>query len=324
MNNIYRDHGADITVKLCPSNSSDTQLIISNCDFSYNEGTASIFYLEDHHVSMYYINTTFYNSQGVPIYLSYSCFLHISGDIIFMNTITENGAGIYISNHSTVTFGENSNVKFINNSADYKGGAIFMNIHSSVTFEKESIVSFNDNKGISGTIYSEDNSNITFKANSQVIFDSNSATQHGTAICSIDNSHVTFTGSSNVTFSNNVLFTNEKSGDLKFGGIIFSSTYSHISFDENTTVVFSNNSANIGTAIFSFYKSTITFKDKSEVMFNSNVAQYCGILTSALLSKMFFNDNTIKCHVHQLAMMNHMLELSALYKELISCFQDTL
>ena len=293
MNNIYRGHGAAIILKpSVGSPSNDTQLIISDCNFIYNEGAASIVYLEDHRVSIYFNNTRFNNSQGVSIYSSRNCFLLISGDILFANTTAENGAGIYISDHSTVIFGENSNVEFINNSVDHKGSAIFVNIHSSVTFEQNSIVTFNDNKGINGTIYSEDNSNITFKATSQVIFNSNSVTQYGAAIYSSDNCHITFTGSANVTLSNNVVSTNEGSGDIKFGGIIFSSTHSHTSFSGNATIVFSNNSANVGASIFLFYKSTVTFNCKSKVMFNSNVAQYCGILASALSSDIVFNDNT--------------------------------
>ena len=290
MNSIYRGHGAAITIH------SSYTAIINNCDFSYNEGVKSTVYLEDaddvYMYSLYFNNTTFYNNQGVSIYLSHNHFLHVSGDILFKNNKAENGAGFYISDHATVVFGENSNVKFINNSVDHSGSAIFINSHSSVTFEQNSIATFNDNKGISGTIYSEDNSNITFNANSQVIFNNNSVTQYGAAIYSFDNSHVTFTGSSNVTFINNIVSTNERSRDMEFGGIIFSSTYSHTSFDGNSIIVFSNNSANVGAAIFSLHNSSITFKDWSKVIFNSNVAQHCGIVTSTLFSNIVFNDNT--------------------------------
>ena len=298
MNSNYRGHGAAIYLDYYgepiyyPSYSNAS---IINCDFSYNEDVKSIVYLrspdDSYSRSVYLNNIKFYNNQGVSIYLTSYWFLHISGDILFKNNTAENGAGIYISDHSTVVFGENSNVQFINNSVDHNGSAIFMNSHSSVTFEQNSIATFNDNKGISGTIYSEDNSNITFKATSQVIFNSNSVIQYGAAIYSSDNSHVTFTGSSNVTFSNNTVSTNERSRDKEFGGIIFSSTYSHTSFDGHSTIVFSNNSAHVGASILSFYKSSITFKDRSKIMFNSNVAQYCGILTS-VFSQIIFNHNT--------------------------------
>ena len=291
-NNYYRGHGAAITVYPYTFYNSFVTFKINNCNFGYNKAKSIVYLEENSHGAMYYNNNTFYNNQGRTTYLSSYCSLHISGDIMFKNNRAENGAGIYISDHSTVIFGENSNVKFINNSVDHNGSAIFMNSHSSVTFEQNSIATFNDNKGISGTIYSEDNSNITFKGTSQLIFNSNLVMQYGATIYSFDNSHVTFTGSSNVTFSNNVVSTNERSRDMEFGGIIFSSTHSHISFDGNSTIVFSDNSANVGAAIFSFYKSSVKFNDRSKVTFNSNVAQYCGILTSALLSNIVFSDNT--------------------------------
>ena len=287
-NNYYTGHGAAVYLS---SNSRGTQ-IINNCNFSSYKGVKSIVYLEvATHVSIHYDNTTFYNNQGVSIYLSFTCSLHISGDILFKNNRAENGAGIYISLFSTVTFGENSNVKFIKNSVDHRGSAIYMNSHSSVTFEQNSIATFNNNKGITGTIYSKYNSNITFEATSQVNFNNNSVTQYGAAIYSY-NSYVKFTGNSNVTFNNNVVSTDKRSRDMELGGIIFSSTYSHVSFEGKSTIVFFNNSANVGAAIFSFHKSSITFKNRSKVMFDSNAAQYCGILTSTLFSNIVFNDNT--------------------------------
>ena len=285
-NNHYRDYGAAITINDCY----DTQMI-SNCHFSYTEHVESIIYIsgDDANASLYFNNNIFYNSQGISIYLQSYCYLNISGDIMFKNNTAEKGAGIYISDHSTVIFGENSNVKFINNSVDHNGSAIFMNSHSSVIYEQNSIVTFKDNKGIRGIIYSKDNSNIILKATFQVIFNSNSVTQHGAAIYSYNNCHVTFTGSSNVTFNNNTVPVNEKS---IVGGIIFSDTHSHISFDENSTIVFSNNSANVSASILSSYKSSITFKGRSKVIFNSNAAQFCGILTSALFSSITFMDTT--------------------------------
>ena len=66
--------------------------------------------------------------------------------------MANNGAGIYISDHSTITFGEDSTVQFNNNTA------------------------------ITGTIYAKISSNVTFKANCEVKFSNNSATQYGTAI----------------------------------------------------------------------------------------------------------------------------------------------
>ena len=270
--------------------------------FNDNKGICGTIYSEDNSnitfeatSQVIFINNSVMQ-YGAAIYLLSNYFLHINGDIFFKNNRAGNGAGIYISDYSAVIFGEKSYVEFSNNSVDHSGSAIFMNSHSNVTFEQSSIATFNDNKGISGTIYSRDNSNITFKANCQVTFKNNLVTQYGAAIYSFNNCHITFTGSSNVTFSNNVVSTKESSRE--FGGIIFSSNYSHTSFDGNSTIVFSNNSANVGAAIFVFYKSSITFKDRSKVRFNRNVVKHCGILTADLFSNILFNDNTEVTFTH--------------------------
>ena len=104
----------------------------------------------DTYRNVYLINSIFHNNEGACINLSgYASFiLHINGEVLFENNTAENGAGIYISGHSTVTFGENSNTKFINNFVYYNGAAIFLNDHSSVIFDQNSIVTFTDNKAV--------------------------------------------------------------------------------------------------------------------------------------------------------------------------------
>ena len=277
-NNYYRGHGAAITVYYLFGT-----FKISNCNFSYNEGAKSIVYLENSHGAMYY-NNTFYNNQGVSIYLSHKCFLSISGDILFKNNRAENGAGIYISDHSTVIFGEKSNVKFINNSVDHNGSGMFMNSNSSVTFEQNSIATFNDNKGISGTIYSEDNSNITFKGTSRVIFNSNLVMQYGAAIYSFYDSHVTFTGSTNVKFMNNSVDHN--------GSAIFINSHSSVTFEQNSIATFNDNKG-IGGTIYSEDNSNITFTATSQVIFNSNsVTQYGAAIYSFYNSHVIFTGST--------------------------------
>ena len=264
-NNYYGRHGGAIYYS--SSSYSNNTIVINNCDFSYNHGT-SLIYIEESNkdvsrtIYMYINNCNFYNNQGVPIYLSKYVELHIYGKVSFENNVADNGAGIYISDHSTVTFGENS------------------------------IVKFNNNKAINGTIYSKTNSNVTFKANSKVTFSNNSATQYGAAIYSFDNSHITFTGISEVTFSNNDVSLSKSDADYQFGGTIFSETYGYVSFEENSTTMFYNNIANFGAAIFSIYNSNVIFKDKSRVVFKDNIARTCGTLASALYSSVAFNNHT--------------------------------
>ena len=266
-----------------------------NCYFSSNNGIKSViyfdkyFFLEDkNYMEIYLINSSFHNNQGASIYLNKQQNLYISGEVLFENNVAEYGAGIYMNNHSTVTFGKNSNTKFINNSVHYNGAAIYLNDHSSILFDNNSTVTFTSNRATSGTIYSKANSNMTFKASSQVMFSGNSVTKHGTAIYSSDNSNVIFAG--NASFDNNVI----PFGDmhLQLGGTVFTENNSNIFFEENSITRFSSNLADFGAAIFSIYNSHVIFKDASTIVFNNNTAHYCGALTFAMFSTVTYTDHT--------------------------------
>ena len=284
-NNHYRGRGAAIyysSIKrdfLLPSLQYyyNNTFTINNCNFSYNQGAArSLIFIESYlnHDNVYDINNSnFYNNQGVPIYLTNYVKLHIYGKVSFENNLADNGAGIYISDHSTISFGKNSTVKFNNNTA------------------------------INGTIYSKASSNVTFIENCEVTFSNNSANQYGSAIYSVDNSHIVFKGISKLTFSNNDISLSESDSDYKFGGTIFTENYGYVSFEENSNVMFYNNIANFGAAIFSIDNSNVKFKDKSKVIFKDNIARTCGTLASVLFSTVTFNDyaevtyinNTVSC-----------------------------
>ena len=269
-----------------------------HCYFSSNVGTKSVIYFDKYSypeyndytydMQIYLINSTFHNNQGVSIYLSKQQNLYISGEVLFENNVAEYGAGIYMNNHSTVTFGKNSNTKFINNSVHYNGAAIFLNDHSSILFDNNSTVTFTGNRATSGTIYSKGNSNMTFKATNQVVFSGNSVTKYGTAIYSSDNSNVTFAG--NASFDNNIIPSNDV--HLQLGGTVFTENNSNIFFEENSITRFSSNFADFGAAIFSIYNSHIVFKDTSTIMFNNNTAHYCGALTFAMFSTVTYTDHT--------------------------------
>ena len=237
------------------------KVTINNCNFSYNGFAKSIIYIKSF-AKVYINNSNFFSNQGVPVYLSNYSILYIHGKVSFENNVAENGAGIYISDHSTILF------------------------------DKNSIVKYNNNYASNGTIYSVASSNVIFKENCEVTFSNNSATRYGAAIYSVDNSHITFTGYSEVTFSSNNVSISESNADHQFGGTIFSEKNAHVYFEENSTTLFYNNIANFGAAIFSLYNSNITFKHNSLVKFINNTARCCGTLTSALFSTITFNDNT--------------------------------
>ena len=183
-NSEYRDHGVAIHFASIIEKGFDL-LIVRNCYFSSNRGAKSLIYFEYTYVNhMYLIDSTFQNNQGVSIYLSNNQHfdLHINGEVLFENNVAKNGAGIYIDGNHTVIFCENSNTKFINNTADHNGAAIFLNDHSSVLFDNDSIVTFIDNKATNGTIYSKTNSNVIFTAFCKVTFSGNTVTHYGTVV----------------------------------------------------------------------------------------------------------------------------------------------
>ena len=294
----YREHGMAIFIRITfPEflEFNHSVFTLKNCDFRSNRGAKSVILITQYgqkfkRINVYLINSSFSNNQGTSIYLENYYNLHVMGEVLFQNNEAEDGAGIYISDHSTVMFGENSNTKFINNSVYHNGAAISLNDNSSVIFDDNSIVKFYHNKAHNGIVYSNGRSSVMFKATCKVTFSNNTAAQYGAAIYSFDSSQVVFTGNSTVTLNNN--FISFHDAHLQHGGTILSKSNSILVFEENSVILFSDNTADIGTAIFSIHNSNVIFKDSSRVMFNNNIAHYCGILTSGLFSNITFTDHT--------------------------------
>ena len=282
----YRGQGAAILYE--SSDNAFDEVIISNCNFSSYKAEAVIYFTDRlHGYNTYLYNSSFQNNEGVSIYLTNHHILHVNGEVLFENNVAEDGTGIYITDHSTVIFGENSNVKFINNSANYFGAAIFLCKNSTATFDNNSIVTFNDNVAGNGTIYSKIGSNVIFRATCEVSFRNNLATQHGSAIYSYDNSQIIFKGNSRVSFNTNAISSDN--AHTQNGGAMLSENNGNIVLEENSITRFGNNS---GSAIFSIHNSNVTFKDTSRVTFINNIAHYCGVLTSALFSTISFTGDT--------------------------------
>ena len=291
-NNHYSGHGSVIHYASNNPSTGELTINVNNSDFSFYIGSKNLIYIKQslEHIAHNFIdNCTFQNNQATSIYLSGHQNINFTGDLLFKNNKAEIGTGLYISNHSTVTFGENSSVKFIINTANNYGAAIFLNNHSSVVFDKNSIVNFSDNYANNGTVYSKDHSHLLFKENCEVTFESNQARQYGAAILSTENSQVTFTGNSSVNFTNNIIPNPHQ--HLQFGGTIFTENYSLITFMGRSITMFSNNIADFGSGIFSIYNSTVKFRNLSRVLFDNNVVAHCGVLTT-LYSSVSFNDNT--------------------------------
>ena len=251
---------------------SPISFLISNCNFTSNEGAKSLVYVIENRFINCNNNITFqyckfcYN-EGVSIY-AVNHNLHLNEEILFLNNTAESGAGIYIRDYSSVTFGKNADVTFIQNSAKY-GGAIFLINQCSVLFDQNSVVAFKNNGATNGTVYAEAYCNVIFNANCHVTFSGNSATQLCAAIYSSYISYVTFTGNS-VTFSGNIVLPNEF---LESGGILCSGYNSYIIVKENSTLLFNkNNVKGFGGAIISYINSFVSFEGASNIVFSDNNA----------------------------------------------------
>ena len=307
-NSNFRGHGAAIHHSYMYNTkilSNDQLFTVSNCNFTNNKNNRSLVFIKNrslkYHKIIFY-NSMFRSNQGTSVYVI-NHKIYVNGRVSFQNNVAEDGAGIYISDHSTVMFGKNSNVTFYQNFADIKGGAVFLSNYSICVFDHNSIVTFNYNKATKGgAINSEANSNVTFEETCKVIFSNNLATQQGAAIYSLDNSHIIFTRTpanssevlNNRTLQNmvscinypisnfhdtcfeenfNVVFCNN---NASYGGAIFCENNCHISFENASTTVFINNAAYVGGAIHCYDKSHVSFKGNSTIIFSNNTAIVLG------------------------------------------------
>ena len=269
-NNHYRGHGATIHYS-SSSYKNFPVFTISDSNFVYNYAK-SLVYIESsvtkHDNNINFLSVKFCDNHGVSVY-AVNRNLYLNGSILFQKNTAENGVGIYISDHSTVIFGQNSKVTFTQNFAMANGGTIFLRSHSNVIFDNNSMATFSDNKATyGGVIYCEVSSNITFKSTSKVTFDHNTA-RLGGAIFSYNNSRIIFDGYSTASFNSNIA--------NGLGGATNSYDNSLTSFEGNSSPVFSNNVADVqGGAICSYDNSSIAFVGNSSPVFSNNIADVQG------------------------------------------------
>ena len=196
-NTHYRSHGSVIHYSFEKETFYQSVFMINDCNFTYNEWAKSLVYIENntskHNNTIRLNHSKFCHNQGVPVYVvNQNIFL--SGQVLFLYNTAENGAGIYMTDHSNVVFGKDADVTFIQNIVNGNdSGTIFSRNQSSIIFDQNSEVTFNGNRFV--TIYSEANSNVIFKANCRVTFRGKSSMNRKiSAIYSLDNSHITFAG----------------------------------------------------------------------------------------------------------------------------------
>ena len=286
----YRGHGA--AIHYSSSNvTNDLQLVlaIGNCNFTNNKNAKSLVYIENmmsiSNNNITIQNTKFCHNKGASIYVVNQNF-YLFEKVLFQNNTAENGAGIYMKDHSTVIFGKNSDAAFIQNSADNNGGAVFLTDHSSIIFDQNSIATFNDNNANRGTIYSKVNSDVIFQAACEVTFSNNIVKRCGSAIYSF-RGHITYTGNSKVKSINNEV----RGGYYDDGGAIYS-RHSHISFEGNSITLFRGNFANDGGAIYCVTDSSISFEDSSTTDFTNNTARRYGGAIYTSSSSISFEDSS--------------------------------
>ena len=290
VNNIqYKGHGAIINISFSSAINSQLSFKIHVCDFSYNKGAKSLIYINnkisEHNINLTISSSEFHHNQGVSVHIINQK-LYLTGRILFQQNTAEDGVGIHISDHSTVVFGENSNVTFLKNTADKNGGAILSSNYSIVLFNKNSKVMFTSNKAKFGTaVHSNSNSNVIFKDSCKVIFYGNSARRKGTAVFST-HSNISFEDSAYTEFSNNVLKIKNPRG-----GTIYAK-YTHLSFGGNSMTKFSNNTAYYGGAIDVDSGSYLSFKDNSTTKFSNNKAYIGGAIDASSGSQVSFQDNS--------------------------------
>ena len=287
-NHYYRDHGAAIHYFSSNAiNRYQLVFIIHHCNFSHNKHAKSLVYIENR-ISNHSCNnitlwcTNFYHNQGISVY-AVNENLYLKGKSLFHNNTADNGTGIYISDHSIVIFGKNSDVTFAQNSDNFSSRTVFLRNCSNIIFDQNSRTTFKENFV---TIYSEASSNITFKAASKVTFSNdpfNSMSGYGGAIYSCDHSYIIFEGNSSPVFSKNVAYK---------GGAVYSYENSYIIFKGDSSPVFSMNSATMGGAIYSYENSYVIFKGDSSPVFSMNSANMGGAIYSYENSYIIFEGNS--------------------------------
>ena len=295
-NNLYAGHGSAIHYSSNDVSASSLTIMIGSSNFSHNEGAKSVVYFDRTSKSaksceyLYLQNLNFYCNKEVPIYLSNQN-LYISGNIELNGNMAENGGGIYISDHSNVTFCNSATVKFTHNRANRNGGVIFLNNHSSIVFKvhhilqqcyddklyntvedhqyliRSLVIAFCNNTATNfgGNIYVH-NSRITFGGTVDVKFDDYSCrnlpykSSERSKVHISNQSIMIFGGNSRVAFGN-------FNGDVKVVMLINST----ISFDEDSAVNFTGSlAASAGSVMYIDNYSNITFAGNSTVMFTNN------------------------------------------------------
>ena len=240
------------------------------------------------------------------MYVGSQSVMKVKGNSIvtFNRTTSDNTIGMvvmYIGNHSTIIFEEDSTVYFNGNYGATYFGIMLIDL-STVLFKGNSTVSFyrNECKGNVASLMSiYSSSNITFKENSTVNFIENRASGSGAVMSIFGSSTITFEGNSTVHFFNNGAGGN--------GGVI-NIHYSTITFKGSSTVNFDNNHAHNHGGVMYISNSTITFAENSTVNFtdyDNDVNSGGGVMYVYFYSTIRFQGNSTINFIDNIAVNNN-------------------
>ena len=102
-NKYYKGHGAAIYYTSSPEQNTQVQLVINNCNFTFNGPAESVVYIDNSnnkvngHISLLLQNSTLTENQGVPIYISHTSII-LNNSVSFKDNKATAGGGIYSSN----------------------------------------------------------------------------------------------------------------------------------------------------------------------------------------------------------------------------------
>ena len=294
----YKGHGSAIHYSSNGVSTNFLTFMIVSSNFTHNKGAKSVVYFNRSSRSahsceyLYLQNLNFYYNE-VPIHLSNQN-LYISGDIEFIGNVADNGGGIYISDHSNVTFYKSATINFTHNRANRNGGAIFLTNHSSIVFKEHHTlqrchdrkpyyivgdqyytrsliaVTFHNNSAneFGGDIYAH-NSSIVFGDTTDVKFKGNCMYAHSSCDGISGSSMVYISGQSIMMFGENSSATFTRHSNSGNGGLVYIDDSSIITFEGNSIVNFTGNN---GDVIYVTDSSEIKFKGNSSVSFLNNGA----------------------------------------------------
>ena len=304
-NNHYKGHGSAIHYASNGFSTNSLTFMIVSSNFTHNEGAKSVLYLDRSSRSAksceyLYLQNSNFSYNKVPIHLSNQN-LYISGNIEFIGNVADNGGGIYISDHSNVTFYKSATIKFTHNRANRNGGAIFLTNHSSIVFKEHHVlqrchdgkpyyivgdqyytrsliaVTFYNNSAneFGGDIYAH-NSSIVFGDTADVKFKGNCMYAHSSCDGISGRSTVQISGQSIMMFGGNSSATFTRHSNSGNGGLMYIADSSIITFEGNSLVNFTGNN---GDVMYVTDSSEIKFEGNSSVSFlNNNANDNGGII----------------------------------------------